>query len=272
MKPTYGAVSRYGLIAMASSLDQIGPFAKTAEDASSIFDAIKGSDPHDSSSAGASSKLRSTHDELHTSIKGLRIGVPREYFIDGMDEEVVMRVKEALQDLKRLGAVLVDISLPHTQYALSTYYIIQPAEVSANLSRFDGIRYGKQASEALTLNDVYSKSRAQGLGPEVRGRIVLGSYVLAAGYYDAYYKQAQKVRTLVRTDFDTAFLDVDCIATATCPGVAFEIGEKEDPLQMYLQDIFTVSANIAGIPALSVPCGFANRKGLARFRSRSPSG
>ncbi len=261
LKPTYGAVSRYGLIAMASSLDQIGPLAKTVEDASIVFDAIKGSDARDSSSAGALPKLERTHDTLDKSIEGLKIGVPKEYFIDGMDEGVMVRVREALEDLKRLGAVLVDISLPHTRYALSTYYIIQPAEVSANLARFDGIRYGSSAPEALSLSDVYSMSRSQGFGPEVRRRIMLGTYVLAAGYYDAYYKQAQKVRMLVRRDFENAFLDVDCIVAPTCPGVAFEIGEKEDPLQMYLQDIFTVSANIAGVPALSVPCGFLNQGG-----------
>lgn len=262
LKPTYGAVSRYGLIAMASSLDQIGPLAKTVEDASIVFDAIKGNDARDSSSAGAPSVLERTHDALDRSIKGMRIGIPKEYFIDGMDGEVATCVRDALEELKRLGAELIDISLPHSTYALSSYYIIQPAEVSANLARFDGIRYGAVATEALSLADVYGKSRAQGLGPEVRRRIMLGSYVLASGYYDAYYKQAQKVRMLVRNDFERAFLDVDCIAAPTCPGVAFEIGEKSsDPLQMYLEDIFTVSANMAGIPGLSIPCGFVNRGG-----------
>ncbi len=260
LKPTYGAVSRYGLIAMASSLDQIGPFAKTVEDASIIFDAIKGSDRHDSSSANAPSRAQRTHSSLHQSIKGMKIGVPKEYFIDGMDDGVALAVREALKDFERLGAKLVDISLPHTQYALATYYVIMPAEVSANLARFDGIRYG-YSCDALTLPEVYMKSRSQGLGPEVRRRIMLGSYVLAAGYYDAYYKQAQKVRELVRRDFDEAFLGVDCIVSPTSPIPAFPIGEKSsDPLTMYLADVFTVSANIAGIPALSVPCGFT-RKG-----------
>lgn len=262
LKPTYGAVSRYGLIAMASSLDQIGPLAKTVEDASIVFDAIKGSDPRDSSSAGAGAKQKRTHDEIGKSLQGLRIGVPKEYFIDGMDERVRACVHSALEELSALGAILVDISLPHTKYALSTYYIIQPAEVSANLARFDGIRYGYSDPDALSLSDVYTASRGKGFGVETRRRIMLGSYVLAAGYYDAYYKQAQKVRILVRRDFESALLDVDCIATPTCPGIAFGIGEKtSDPLQMYLEDIFTVSANIAGVPALSVPCGFVNQSG-----------
>lgn len=262
LKPTYGSVSRYGLIAMASSLDQIGPFAKTVEDASIVFDAIKGVDSRDSSSAGAPSHLERTHDALHKSIEGLRVGVPKEYFIEGMDAGVATCIKDAIEDLRRLGAVIVDISLPHARYALSTYYIIQPAETSANLARFDGIRYGTVAQDAFSLADVYDKSRTQGLGREVRRRIMLGSHVLASGYYDAYYKQAQKVRALVRNDFDQAFLDVDCIVAPTCPGVAFEIGEKtSDPLQMYLEDIFTVSANIAGVPAMSVPCGFVGKNG-----------
>lgn len=262
LKPTYGAVSRYGLIAMASSLDQIGPLAKTVEDASIVFDAIKGSDARDSSSAGAPSKLERTASELGKSLRGLRIGIPKEYFISGIDERVAACVQSALEELSSLGAVLVDISLPHTKYALSTYYIIQPAEVSANLARFDGIRYGYSDPDAFSLADVYAASRAKGLGAEVRRRIMLGTYVLAAGYYDAYYKQAQKVRMMVRRDFESSLLEVDCIATPTCPGVAFEIGEKtSDPLQMYLEDIFTVSANIAGVPALSVPCGFVNKNG-----------
>ncbi|MEK7649255.1 MAG: Asp-tRNA(Asn)/Glu-tRNA(Gln) amidotransferase subunit GatA [Patescibacteria group bacterium] len=262
LKPTYGSVSRYGLIAMASSLDQIGPFGKTVEDASIIFDAIKGSDTRDSSSAQAPSRATRTHSALHTSIEGMKIGVPKEYFIDGIDDAVALNVGNALKDLERLGAILVDISLPHTQYALSTYYVIMPAEVSANLARFDGIRYGYSSPDALTLSDVYTQSRTKGLGREVRRRIMLGSYVLASGYYDAYYKQAQKVRELVRRDFDTALLDVDCIVCPTSPIPAFPIGEKaSDPLAMYLADIFTVSANIAGVPALSVPCGFAAKDG-----------
>ncbi len=259
LKPTYGTVSRYGLIAMASSLDQIGPFAKTVEDAAEIFDIIKGKDTKDSSSFAC--PVGSSRISLKEGIKGLKIGVPKEYFIDGMDADVANVVNQAIVQLENLGAEIVEIELPHTKYALSTYYVIMPAEVSANLARFDGIRYGARA-DAATLQDVYKKSRAQGLGEEVRRRIMLGTYVLAAGYYDAYYKQAQKVRMLVRRDFERAFDTVDCIVTPTSPIPAFSFGEKsEDPLTMYLADIFTVSANIAGVPGLVVPAGFVERNG-----------
>ncbi|MDO8571449.1 MAG: Asp-tRNA(Asn)/Glu-tRNA(Gln) amidotransferase subunit GatA [bacterium] len=257
MKPTYGTVSRYGLIAMASSLDQIGPFAKRVEDVAEIFDVIKGKDSHDASSF-ACPKGSSKH-SLKEGIEGLKIGVPKEYFISGMDADVASTVNQAIIQLEKLGAEIVEIELPHTEYALSTYYVIMPAEVSANLSRFDGIRYGTRV-DAPTLLDVYKKSRAEGLGGETRRRIMLGAYVLAAGYYDAYYKQAQKVRMLVRRDFEQALSRVDCIVTPTSPIPAFTLGEKsEDPLTMYLADIFTVSANIAGIPGLVVPCGFVQR-------------
>ncbi|MBI4268335.1 Asp-tRNA(Asn)/Glu-tRNA(Gln) amidotransferase subunit GatA [Candidatus Uhrbacteria bacterium] len=259
-KPTYGSVSRYGLIAMASSLDQIGPFGKTVEDAALLFDAIKGADPRDSSSAKASAAP--TAAQIKHPIKGLRIGIPREYFIDGMDTDVEKAVRDAIEILRHLGAEIADISLPHAKYGLAVYYIIMPAEVSANISRLDGIRYGYSAHDATSLLETYTKSREEGLGPEVRRRIMLGTYTLAAGYYDAYYKQAQKVRMLVTRDFSNAFLDVDCIITPTTPSPAFKIGEKTaDPLAMYLEDVFTVSANISGVPALSVPCGYVQRDG-----------
>jgi len=266
LKPTYGAVSRYGLIAMASSLDQIGPFAKTVEDAAILFDAIKGADAHDSSSATAS--LQPTLPSLKESVAGMKIGVPKEYFIEGMDEDVSRTVRDALEVLKKEGAELIDIELPHTSYALSVYYVIMPAEVSANLARLDGIRYGRQASDAKDLAETYRRSRGEGFGPETRRRIMLGTYALAAGYYDAYYKKAQSVRQLVRRDFDNAFRSVDCIVTPTSPTPAFLLGEKtSDPLAMYLADIFTVSANIAGVPGLVVPCGF-----VSRGESRLPVG
>lgn len=261
MKPTYGTVSRYGLIAMASSLDQIGPFAKTVEDAAEIFDTIKGKDSKDASSFAC--PTGSSRTLLKEGIKGFKIGVPREYFIDGMDADVANVVNQAIVQLEHLGAEIVEIELPHTQYALSTYYVIMPAEVSANLARFDGIRYGTRI-DAVSLEDVYKKSRAEGLGREVRRRIMLGTYVLAAGYYEAYYKKAQKVRMLVRRDFERAFDTVDCIVTPTSPIPAFSFGEKsDDPLTMYLADIFTVSANIAGIPGLVVPSGFVERNGTS---------
>ncbi len=262
LKPTYGTVSRYGLIAMASSLDQIGPMTKTVEDAAIVFDAIKGSDPRDSSSAVASREPVRPH--LETPIQGMRIGVPKEYFIDGMDVDVERVVREAIQKLQTLGATIVPVDLPLSKYALAVYYILQPAEVSANMSRFDGIRYGYSAQDASSLADVYRRSRGEGLGQEVQRRIMLGTYVLAAGYYDAYYKKAQAVRTQVRRDFDNAFRQVDCIVTPASPTLPFKVGEKSaDPLTMYLADIFTVSANIAGIPGLVVPCGFAQREGAS---------
>ncbi len=260
LKPTYGAVSRFGLIAMASSLDQIGPFARTVEDAALLFDAIKGSDSRDGSSAGAHGDPLAPH--ISESIKGLRIGVPKEYFGEGMDPDVEQAVRAALAEYEKLGATLVDVALPHTRYALSVYYIIMPAEVSSNLARFDGIRYGFSAAEAKSLRETYTRSRAEGFGAEARRRIMLGTYVLAAGYHDAYYKQAQKVRELVRNDFYDAFRSCDVIATPTSPILPFALGEKiDDPLTMYLADIFTVSANIAGVPGISLPCGFAVRDG-----------
>lgn len=260
LKPTYGTVSRYGLIAMASSLDQIGPLAKSAEDAAFIFDAIKGPDTYDSSSAHAS--LEPTYPHLKKSIAGMKIGLPKEYFIEGMDKRIEKIIQDACTVLREAGAELIDVELPHAPYALSVYYVICPAEVSANMSRFDGIRYGYSEQGVDDLGAVYRKSRGHGLGEEVRRRIMLGTYVLAAGYYDAYYKQAQKVRMCVRRDFDEVFRKVDCLITPTSPSPAFRLGEKtNDPLAMYLEDIFTVSANIAGVPGLVVPAGFVQEDG-----------
>lgn len=255
LKPTYGAVSRYGLIAMSSSLDQIGPMTKKVEDAAIVFDCIKGSDAHDSSSAfSQTAEVRSS---IRQPIAGMKIGIPKEYFIEGLDPRIEKKIRDACDVLRDAGAEIVDISLPHTTYALAVYYIVMPAEVSANLSRLDGMRYGHRAKDTQDLIETYCRSREEGLGPEVRRRIMLGSYVLAAGYYDAYYKKAQAVRQLVRRDFDNAFRTVDCIITPTSPTTAFSIGEKiSDPLTLYLEDILTVSANIAGIPGLVVPAGF----------------
>jgi aspartyl-tRNA(Asn)/glutamyl-tRNA(Gln) amidotransferase subunit A len=255
LKPTYGAVSRYGLMAFASSLDQIGVIAKTVEDCRFVFDAIKGKDQFDSTSAEMNLKSEISN------IKAVKIGVPKEYFIKGMDEEVEKTIKAAIKKFENLGAKIQEISLPHTEYALPCYYIIAPCEASANLARYDGIKYGYSAKDAKDLMEVYLKSRGQGFGTEVRRRIMLGTYALSAGYYEAYYLKAQKVRTLIREDFDRAFKKVDLIMTPVSPTTAFKIGEKiSDPLTMYLSDIFTIAVNLAGLPALSLPCGKA--KGL----------
>ena len=253
LKPTYGAVSRYGLIAFASSLDQIGHIAKTAEDAQIVFDAISGKDEKDSTSV--ESKI--TNHKLQ--IKNLRIGIPKEYFIKGMDPEVEKITRQAIEKIEEMGAKIEEISLPHTEYALPVYYIIMPSEASANLARYDGIKYGL-SKPGKDLLGVYLKSRAEGFGDEVKRRIMLGTYALSAGYYDAYYLKAQKVRTLIRHDFDKAFKKVDVIFTPTSPFTAFKIGEKiKDPLSMYLSDIFTVSVNLVGLPAVSVPNGFIGK-------------
>lgn len=250
LKPTYGSVSRSGLIAMASSLDQIGPLTHSVRDAEIIFEAISGKDPWDSTSVESNIKNPKSSVE-----SGLRIGIPKEYFSEGLDPEILKTIKKAISTLQAAGFKLQDISLPHTEYALACYYIIMPAEVSANLARFDGIRYGFSKKERDLLS-VYTKTRSQGFGLEVRRRIVLGTYVLSSGYHEAYYGQAQKVRTLVKRDFDEAFKDVDVIATPTTPTLPFRIGEKtKDPLSMYLSDVYTVPVNLAGLPALSVPCG-----------------
>ena len=256
LKPTYGRVSRFGLIAFASSLDQIGPFTRTVEDAALVLEAISGHDPLDSTSAPQPVPV--FRDALRTDLRGVRIGVPAEYFVDGMEPGVEQAVSAAIEDLRSLGAEIKPISLPHTKYALATYYITAPAEASANLARFDGVRYGLRIDEP-TIREMYEKTRGNGFGSEVKLRIMLGTYALSAGYYDAYYVKAQKVRTLIKRDFDEAFSTVDVIVAPTSPTTAFPIGDRiDDPYQMYLTDVFTIPANMAGIPGVSVPCGFSN--------------
>ena len=256
MKPTYGRVSRFGLIAFASSLDQIGPFSRTVADAGLMLNAISGKDPADATSIDVD--VPDFTADLPYDLKGKRIGIAREYTIGGMEKGVSEAVDQALKVLRDLGAELVDVSLPHTEYALATYYITAPAEASANLARFDGIRYGNRKEEA-TLQETYLRTRGEGFGPEVKRRIMLGTYALSSGYYDAYYVKAQKVRTLIKRDFDEAFNDVDAIVAPTSPTVAFELGARtDDPYQMYLADVFTIPANMAGIPGISVPCGLSD--------------
>lgn len=253
LKPTYGAVSRFGLMAFASSLDQIGPIAKNVEDCKIVFDTIKGKDELDSTS------VESKIENCKLKIEDLRIGVPKEYFIKGIESGVEKVVREAIKKYEEMGAKIIEVSLPHTEYALACYYIIAPSEASANLARYDGIKYGFFEKESKNLLEVYLKSREEGFGAEVRRRIMLGTYVLSAGYYDDYYLKAQKVRTLIKLDFNKAFEKVDVIFAPVSPTTAFKIGEKtDDPLTMYLSDIFTISINLAGLPALSVPCGKAN--------------
>ncbi|MCC7201365.1 MAG: Asp-tRNA(Asn)/Glu-tRNA(Gln) amidotransferase subunit GatA [Nitrospirae bacterium] len=255
LKPTYGRVSRYGLVAFASSLDQIGPLTKDVTDCAIMLKAISGHDKSDSTSAEL--PVPDYPALLGRDIKGFKLGIPREYFISGMDPSVDRSVREAIRVYEQLGAVIEEISLPHTEYAVATYYIIATAEASSNLARYDGAKYGYRTKDAGSLIDMYMKTRDEGFGPEVKRRIMLGTYVLSAGYYDAYYKKAQQVRTLIKGDFDKAFEKVDAILTPTSPTPAFKIGERsDDPLQMYLSDIFTISANLAGIPAISIPCGF----------------
>jgi len=255
LKPTYGRVSRYGLVAFASSLDQIGPITKDVTDSALLMNVISGHDERDSTSANIPSP--DYVKALKKDVKGMRIGLPKEYFIDGMDPEVEKAVRDAVKTLEGLGAKIIDVSLPHTGYAIATYYILATSEASSNLARYDGVKYGFRAEGARDLLDMYMKSRSRGFGPEVKRRIMLGTYALSAGYYDAYYKKGQQVRTLIKRDFDEAFKTVDVIATPTAPTAAFKIGEKSaDPLQMYLSDIFTISVNLAGIPGISLPCGF----------------
>ncbi|MGC4106443.1 MAG: Asp-tRNA(Asn)/Glu-tRNA(Gln) amidotransferase subunit GatA [Thermomicrobiales bacterium] len=255
LKPTYGRVSRFGLIAFASSLDQIGPFTRTVEDAAIALEAIAGQDPFDSTSVPT--PVPDYRASLRTDLKGVRVGVAREYAVDGMEPGVDAAVKASIEQLKDLGADIVEISLPHTEYALATYYITAPAEASANLSRFDGVKYGLRLDEG-TLQETYEKTRGAGFGPEVKRRIMLGTYALSSGYYDAYYVKAQKVRTLIKQDFDKAFEQVDVIAAPTSPTVAFPLNSRtNDPYQMYLADVFTIPCNMAGIPGISLPCGFS---------------
>jgi aspartyl-tRNA(Asn)/glutamyl-tRNA(Gln) amidotransferase subunit A len=254
LKPTYGRVSRYGLVAFASSLDQIGTFTKNVRDTAMMLGVIAGHDSRDSTSVPQ--PVPDYGAALTGDVRGLKLGLPKEYMIGGLDAEVKASVDAAVKQFEKLGAEIVEISLPHTDYAIATYYIIATAEASANLARFDGIRYGARMDGADPV-ELYSRTRGAGFGAEVKRRIILGTYVLSSGYYDAYYLRAQKVRTLIRGDFLKAFEKVDAIVTPTSPTAAFKIGEKsDDPLQMYLSDIFTISCNLAGICGISVPCGF----------------
>ncbi|MDD5166872.1 MAG: Asp-tRNA(Asn)/Glu-tRNA(Gln) amidotransferase subunit GatA [Candidatus Omnitrophica bacterium] len=260
LKPTYGRVSRYGLIAFASSLDQIGPITKDTEDSALLMNIISGHDPFDSTSACVD--VPDYTQSLGMDIKGLKIAIPKEYFVEGLDPEVKKSIEEAINELKKLGAEIKEVSLPHSEYAVPVYYIIATAEASSNLARFDGVQYGFRAEDSKSKDEsklisMYKNTRGQGFGQEAKRRIILGTFVLSHGYYDAYYLRALKVRTLIKEDFDAVFKEFDCIVTPTAPTAAFKIGEKiEDPLRMYLSDIYTISANLSGIPAISVPCGF----------------
>ena len=255
LKPTYGRVSRYGLVAFASSLDQIGTITKDVKDTAILMGVIGGHDPKDSTSADLAMPDLSA--ALRKDVKGMKVGIPKEYFIEGMDPEVDRAVRAAVKTLEGLGATIVDVTLPHTGYAVATYYILATSEASSNLARYDGVKYGYRSPGAKDLLEMYTKSRSQGFGAEVKRRIMLGTYALSAGYYEAYYKKGQQVRTLIKRDFEEAFKLADVIATPTAPTAAFKIGEKSaDPLQMYLSDIFTISVNLAGIPGISIPCGF----------------
>ncbi|MEW6376910.1 MAG: Asp-tRNA(Asn)/Glu-tRNA(Gln) amidotransferase subunit GatA [Thermodesulfobacteriota bacterium] len=256
LKPTYGRVSRYGLVAFASSLDQIGPITKDVEDCAILMNSISGYDPYDSTSVNV--EVPDYKQSLINDVKGIRIGIPDEYFIEGMDTDVERSVREGIGLFEKWGAEVQKISLPHTEYAVAVYYIICTAEASSNLARYDGVKYGLRSEEFKDLMEMYTQTRAKGFGQEVKRRIILGTYVLSAGYYEAYYRKASQVRTLMRNDFDEAFKKVDAIVTPTAPTPAFKIGEKvEDPLQMYLSDIYTIPVNLAGIPAISIPCGFS---------------
>ena len=260
LKPTYGRVSRYGLVAFASSLDQIGPITKDVEDCAILMNAISGYDSHDSTSVDV--EVPDYKQSLKRDVKGVRIGIPDEYFIEGMDPEVEKAIQEAIDFFRKWGAKIQKISLPHTEYAVAIYYIIATAEASSNLARYDGVKYGLRSKGYRDLMEMYTQSRAKGFGEEVKRRIILGTYVLSAGYYEAYYRKASQVRTLMRKDFEEAFKKVDVVLAPTAPTPAFQIGEKtEDPLQMYLSDIHTIPVNLAGIPAISIPCGFS-RQGL----------
>ncbi|MFY9326676.1 MAG: Asp-tRNA(Asn)/Glu-tRNA(Gln) amidotransferase subunit GatA [Georgfuchsia sp.] len=255
LKPTYGVVSRYGMIAFASSLDQAGPMAKSAEDCALLLNVMAGFDARDSTSLQREAEDYTR--DLDQPLDGLRIGMPKEFFGAGMDDDVRVAVEAALDEYRKLGAVTVEVSLPNSGLSVPAYYVIAPAEASSNLSRFDGVRYGHRAAEYADLADMYSKSRAEGFGAEVKRRILIGTYVLSHGYYDAYYLQAQKIRRLIANDFAAAFQQCDVIASPASPSVAFRFGEKSaDPVQMYLSDIYTISTNLAGLPGMSLPCGF----------------
>ena len=259
LKPTYGRISRHGLLPMASSLDQVAPITKTVEDAAIVMNMIAGHDPYDSTSAFE--PVPDYTKALTDNIKGLRVGVPKEFFTKDLDGRIADSVKKAISQLEKLGAIISEVSLPLTDYALATYYIIVPAEVSANLARLDGIRYGYSA-DGKNLLEVYEKSRSEGFGKEVQRRIMIGTYTLSAGYYDAYYKKAQQVRSLICRDFDRVFADHDVIVGPTAPCMAPKLGEFKDPLQFYLADVYTVQANLAGLCAISVPCGFGTIDGV----------
>ena len=257
LKPTYGRVSRYGMIAFASSLDQGGPFARSAGDAALMLGAMAGFDPRDSTSADR--PVDDYHARLDDSLEGLRIGLPKEFFGEGLDGRTGAAVEAALEEYKKLGATLTGISLPHVGYSVPVYYVVAPAECSSNLSRYDGVRYGHRAADVKDLEDLYKRSRGEGFGAEVKRRIMIGTYALSAGYYDAYYLKAQQVRRLIREDFLKAFSEVDVIMGPTAPGVAFGLGEKAgDPVSMYLSDIYTIAVNLAGLPGMSIPAGFAD--------------
>jgi len=260
LKPTYGRVSRYGLVALSSSFDQIGPFANSVADAARVLQVIAGHDPLDSTSAAV--PVPDYEASLTRDVRGLRIGLPREAFTEGLHEEVRSAIDKTVDLLRSQGAVIREVTLPHSQYTISTYYILMTAEASSNLARFDGARYGHRSSGVRDLTEMYVRSRSEAFGAEVKRRIMLGTYVLSAGYYDAYYRKAQKVRRLIQNDFFAAFNDADCILMPTAPTTAFTLGEKlDDPLAMYLSDVYTVSANLAGVPAISIPCG-SDRQGL----------
>jgi len=264
LKPSYGRVSRFGLVAFASSLDQAGPLTKTVRDAALIMNTIAGPDPRDSTCLDE--PVPDYTAGLGPDLRGMRLGLPKEYLIDGIDPQVRSAIEQAVAQLHSLGAEIVDVSLPHTEYAIASYYMIASAEASANLARFDGVRYGHRAENPRNLLDHYGRTREEGFGPEVKRRIILGTYVLSSGYYEAYYARAQKVRTLIRRDFAEAFAKVDAIISPTSPAPAFPLGEKSaDPLQMYLADIFTNAANLAGICGISLPCGFAEMENGTRL-------
>lgn len=262
IKPTYGRVSRYGLVAFASSLDQIGPVTRTVADSALLLNHLCGHDPHDSTSLKVETPDFTA--ALGGDIKGLRIGLPKEYYISGIHEGVSASVQAAIRQLESLGAIIEEISLPHTELGVATYYVLAPAEASANLARFDGVRYGRRSASASDLMEHYTQSRAEGLGSEVKRRILLGTYVLSSGYYDAYYIRAQKARTLIRNDFTDAFKKVDVIVSPTSPMPAHKLGElKDNPLAAYLEDVFTIPVNLAGLPGISVPCGEAAVDGVS---------
>jgi len=258
MKPTYGRVSRFGLVAFASSLDQIGPLTKDVTDAALLLNVIAGYDQRDSTSVPR--EVPDYTQNLVKGLKGITFGIPREYFLEGLEPEVEQAVRDSIKTLEGLGGRSIEVSLPHTEYGVAAYYIIAPAEASSNLARYDGVKYGHRDREGKTLMEMYRKSRSQGFGAEVKRRIMLGTYVLSAGYYDAYYKKALQVRTLIREDFHKVFKECQALITPVAPTAAFPLGEKvDDPLQMYLSDVFTLPASLAGIPGVSVPCGFTSQ-------------